>query len=272
MNPSRLVPITALLLSASLAAQAAPGNLEQRVERLERVVESRALMQMQQRLDELEQEVARLRGRNEELQHALDNLKLRQRELYLDTDRRLQALEAGGAPATAANPPATAATAATAARQPSAPAAPAAAAPAGASPAATAARSGPTEAERKAYKQAFELLKQGRYQRAIAAFEDFLKRYPDSGYAANAQYWLGEAHYVNKQYPEALKAFRQVLKRYPKSGKVPDAKLKLGFTHYELGQWKQARKTLEALVREEQGTSIARLAAKRLKRMKQEGH
>ena len=266
MNPARLAPVGVLLLSASLAVQAAPGNLEQRVERLERVVESRALMQMQQRLDELEQEVARLRGRNEELHHALDNLKLRQRELYLDTDRRLQALEAGGAPATAA------ATGAAAAAQPSAPAASAGVATVAATPAAAPVQSGPSDAERQAYKQAFELLKQGRYPRAIAAFEDFLKRYPDSGYAANAQYWLGEAHYVNKQYPQALKAFRQVLERYPKSGKVPDAKLKLGFTHYELGQWKQARKTLEALVREEQGTSIARLAAKRLKRMKQEGH
>ncbi|RMG55186.1 MAG: tol-pal system protein YbgF [Gammaproteobacteria bacterium] len=244
---------------------AAQGNLEQRVERLERVMQSRALMEMQQRIDALEDEVARLRGQNEELAHALENLKLRQRELYLDTDRRLQALEAGGLPP--ATPGKTGGAAAAATAPPAA-----SAAAAGSSVAASAVTGVPSDAERKAYKDAFELLKQGRYQRAIEAFSAFLKQYPNSGYAANAQYWLGEAYYVNKQYKPALEAFRKVVEHYPDSNKVPDARLKLGFTHYELGQWKSARKELEALVREEKGTSIARLAAKRLKRMKQEGH
>ena len=256
-----------LVIPASVMA-ASQGSLEQRVERMELILESKGLMQLMQESTAMQEEIRDLRGKNEVLQHELKELKDRQRELYLDMDRRLQEVEASGA-----------------VRPGGAMVAPAAAGaatvtvingdgktrtePAGTAPAQP---TGPSDAERNAYKQAFELLKEGRYDRSISEFQAFLKQYPTSGYAANAQYWLGEANYVSKKYPQALEEFKKVVSNYPGSPKVADARLKLGFTYYELGDWDQARKTLKDLARDENGSSIGRLADKRLKRMSQEGH
>jgi tol-pal system protein YbgF len=239
--------------------------LNERMSRMERVLESRGLMQVVQDLQLIKEELSQLRGQNEVLQHELTQLKSRQRELYLDMDRRLQGLEAGGvvsAPAAAGAAAVAGTAAATASKPPAQPATQA-------KPATSAST---LEAERKAYKRSFELLKEGRYEKSATEFRAFLKKYPSSGYAANAQYWLGEAYYVSKKYSEALAEFKKVVKDYPQSSKIGDARLKLGFTYYELGNWEQARKTLQALSKDEKGSSIGRLADKRLKRMSDEGH
>jgi len=255
-----------VMLTLPMGAQAAkkPESLESRVDRMERVLDSKGLMQMMQQLMELQQELDTLRGQNEVLQHEIKDLKARQRELYLDMDRRIQEMGASGArsvaPAAAAGAAAGSAT--------SSSAQPVSVKPA--TPATTSAE--PSQQERQAYKQAFERLKQGRYDASIKEFQGFLKKYPSSGYASNAQYWLGEAFYVNKQYPQALEEFKKVVDKYPDSSKASDARLKLGFTYYELGNWDQARNTLKSLSKDESGTSIARLADKRLQRMTQEGH
>jgi tol-pal system protein YbgF len=260
---------TALVLVMPASAMAASqASLEQRVERMEQILESKGLMQMMQQSSAMQDEIRDLRGRNEMLEHELKELKDRQRELYLDMDRRLQEIEASGtARSGGAIAPAAAAGAATVTvingdgKAHTETTAPAPVQP-----------TGPSDAERNAYKQAFELLKQGRYDRSISEFQAFLKQYPSSGYAANAQYWLGEANYVSKKYPQALKEFETVITKYSNSSKVADARLKLGFTYYEMGNWDQARKTLKDLAKDENGTSIGRLADKRLNRMSQEGH
>ena len=76
-------------------------------------------------------------------------------------------------------------------------------------------------------------MKDGQYDRAIVAFQKFLATYPDSSLADNAQYWLGEAYYVNKAYPEAQAAFQRVVDKYPQSRKLADALLKIGYCRYE---------------------------------------
>ena len=78
------------------------------------------------------------------------------------------------------------------------------------------------------YQAAFALLKNSQYDQAIQAFQSFLSTYPTSPLADNAQYWLGEAYYVNRSFPEALAAFQKVVDKYPQSRKVPDALLKVG--------------------------------------------
>ena len=82
--------------------------------------------------------------------------------------------------------------------------------------------------DRANYQAAFDLLKDGKYPEAISGFKQFLTTFPNSALADNAQYWLGEAHYVTKQYPDALRDFRTVLEKYPDSRKIPDALLKIG--------------------------------------------
>ena len=98
--------------------------------------------------------------------------------------------------------------------------------------------------EQAVYSQAFDALKAGSYSVAITGFKDFLSTYPTSPLAENAQYWLGEAYYVNRDYEAAAGAFRTVMRKWPDSRKAPDALLKLGYTQYEQKQYAAARATL----------------------------
>jgi tol-pal system protein YbgF len=115
-------------------------------------------------------------------------------------------------------------------------------------------------------------LKDSQYDRAIAAFQKFLVLFPDSQLADNAQYWLGEANYVNRAFPEAQAAFQKVVDKYPDSRKRPDALLKIGYCQYELKQWDAARQTLSKVAAQFPDTSAGHLAQQRLDRMATEQH
>ena len=253
-------------------------------------------------VQQLQDEVRMLRGQIEEMGYEIENLKRRQRDQYLDLDNRLNQLGQGAAPGTT---PGTATTPAgvVAPTQDDAPATaepdladaeprvgpvtepPAEDVPevrppmepdtelsglATPSAASTAAAQTP-EAEKAAYDQAFQALKDLRYADAAEGFQDFLRDYPDSEYADNAQYWLGESYYVTRNYDIALEAFQGLLRDYPESAKAPDALLKIGYTHYELKQWEQARAALTQVQSQYPGTTLARLAESRLRSMRLEG-
>jgi tol-pal system protein YbgF len=221
-------------------------QLEERLERLERILENQALMEMLNRVDGMDRDLRELRGESDALRHELETVKTRQRDLYLDVDQRLEQLEQ-----------------ASSSRQDSE-----------ASPESEA-RSGqqrlvdPQDAgdDRQAYQDAFNLLREGRHGRSIEAFQGFLERYPGSPLAANAQYWLAEAFYVTRDFEQALQEFSRVLEEYPDSNKGADAQLKKGFTHFELQQWEAAREQLTQVRDEHPGTTVARLAEQRLARL-----
>ena len=128
------------------------------------------------------------------------------------------------------------------------------------------------EAEKAAYDQGFQSLKDLKYADAAEQFSAFVVQYPNSDYADNAQYWLGESYYVTRNYDIALEAFQALLSNYPDSPKVPDGLLKIGYTHYELKQWDQARAALVQVQEQYPDTTLARLAGSRLRSMKLEGH
>ena len=258
VKPSNLMLAAALLAGTPLAG-AQDGNLEQRVDRLEQLMQSRGLVEMLTRLEQLQQEVQQLRGEVEVQGHTLKQLKQRQRDLYLDVDRRLQQLESGsaGAPAPAA-PAGQAGASPDTAPEPET----AAPAPAGAD----------GMQQRQAYQQALDILREGRYMQAAEAFSGFLTANPDSAYAANAQYWLAESYYVTRQFPRALEEFRTVVEQYPDSNKVADARLKIAFIHYEMSEWDAARKALEGVIETYPESTAARLAEERLLRLQREGH
>ena len=90
--------------------------------------------------------------------------------------------------------------------------------------------------------------------------------------ADNAQYWLGEAYYVNKQYPESLAAFQRVVEKFPGSRKLPDALLKIGYCDYELKDYSAARSALEQVAAKYPDSASARLAQQRLEKMAAEKH
>jgi tol-pal system protein YbgF len=205
------------------------------------------LLDLLRQLEELQTEVRQLRNTVEVQGHELETLKGRQRALYDDLDKRLRDAERRGS-ATAPVAPASAATAAA----PSAPRV-------------------TTAAQQQEYDAAFELMKQGLYDRAVKAFRVFLTKYPDSGLADNAQYWIAEGNYVLRNYKLALEEFTKVVSA-PQNPKAPDALLKIGYVHYELGAYDKARKTLGEVQERYPGSSVAKLAAVRLDKMKKEGH
>ena len=225
-------------------------DLEARLIRIERVVENQSLVQLASELEGLRSDTAGLRGQLETLQFETENSDSRQRELYVDVDRRLQALET--APR-AFEPP------------PSAPSSsPAFDAPSAAPPP-VAAR--PTGSDQQNYDAAFALLQARKYDEAAPAFEAFLSQFPTSPRADNAVYWLAETHYVRGRYNDALPVFRRVIEQYPQSDKVPDALLKVGYCQDELGDRAAARQSLQEVMRQFPDTTAARLASQRLDRL-----
>ncbi len=128
------------------------------------------------------------------------------------------------------------------------------------------------EMEQAAYDQAFQALKELRYADAAEQFQAFLDTYPDSEYADNAQYWLGESYYVTRNYEIALESFQSLIRKYPSSSKAGDGLLKIGFTHYELKQWAEARAALEQVQKQYPDSTLSRLAESRLRSMRLEGH
>ena len=257
-------------------------STKQQLDKVERLVDNRAMVEMLQRFDALADEVSQLHGDMEQLSYDLDGLKKRQRELYLDTDRRLRDLESraiGQLPsAPVAIPglpeisvPATDSAGAKQAGQTVEPVAPLNSAINTTVSNTSAANVTPSE-EQAAYQAAFDTLKEGRYEKAKTELKAFLQNYPDSSYAGNAQYWLGEAHYVTREFKQSIEEFNKVLSSFPDSLKIPDAMLKLGYTYYELQQYDQAKLLLQDLRKRFPKSTAFRLAGKRLDRIRKEGH
>ena len=121
-----------------------------------------------------------------------------------------------------------------------------------------------------AYRTALSFLRETQYSDSSKAFSSFLKKFPKSRYSGNAQYWLAESFFAQKNYDVALIEFAKVVDTYPNSAKVADARLKIGYTYYEMEEWREARQTLDSLVTDYPTTNIAELAKKRLQRMNNE--
>jgi len=114
------------------------------------------------------------------------------------------------------------------------------------------------------YQTAYETLRNGHNTRAIAAFKSFLIEFPESEYADNSQYWLGEAYKVNRDLESAKAAFTKVVSSYSGSPKVADALLKLGYIELEQNNDVKARDYLTQVTVNYPGTTAAHLATKKL--------
>ncbi|WP_341503549.1 tol-pal system protein YbgF [Gallaecimonas sp. GXIMD4217] len=238
--------LTSLVLLAGLsgAALAAPapvveagGDLESRIARLERMLEARnrSQLEMQQRLTALQDEVREIRGTTEEHDYKLGQILDRQRELYKELDRRLSAAPVTQTPTATAQP---------------------------------AVDYSSNLSENESYDRAVNLVKEKQYEQAIKAFQGFLKQFPNSSYAANGHYWLGQLYYRDRKMAEAKSAFEQVANRYPNSNKRADAILKLGLIAQDQGDAAAARGHYEKVVREYPSSTSAKMAKDRLSRLK----
>jgi len=253
-------------------------SLMQRLERLEMLAESQgqgssAVTEVVERMEVLEREVRRLRGQLELQTHKLEEMERRQRDLYLDIDRRLSEM-GGGSPPPAVKPEPAEGPEVQAMQEPPAQA------ESGETASAPESESTPVELlppgdpaeEQTRYEAAFDLLKDGRYDEATQGFRTFLAQYPGSRYADNAQYWLGEAAYVKRDFDTALVELGRVVSNYPSSPKVADALLKIGYIYYETQRWDEARQSFERVDQAYPNSTAARLARQRLQQMTREGH
>ena len=118
------------------------------------------------------------------------------------------------------------------------------------------------------YRMALALVQQENYSEAIPRLRSYLRKNPDTALSDNAQYWIGECYYVQRDFNNAILAFYDVTRRYPKGDKVCAAMLKQGFAFAELGDAADARIVLERLIQlhpdcEEAGRARAKLAGLR---------
>ncbi|HEX2531918.1 MAG TPA: tol-pal system protein YbgF [Burkholderiaceae bacterium] len=181
--------------------------------------------------EQLRQEIAKLRGQVEVLTNDLANAQQRQKDFYIDLDARLRKLEPQKAVVDGKE-------------------------------------TSIEHDEQKAYDAALVLFKSGDYKDAGAAFFDFLRRYPQSGYAASAQYWLGNTYYAQREYRNAISAQQAVVKNYPDSPKAADALLNIASCYTELKDRSSARKTLQTLIAKYGNSSAAQTAKERLASLK----
>jgi len=207
---------------------------------------------------QLQEEIRQLRGELEAQQHKLNRLETDQRDRYRDVDRRLSAL-INALPDPAAPPPVVPAPVAPTppssdAPSVSAPAVPVAPAPEVASaPAAT-------RADQQAYDEAFNLVRERKFNEAIAAFEAFVIQFPNSTNTANGYYWLGEIHLAQQSLDMARIQFERVLSDFPSHGKVPDTLYKLGVVYSNLGQRERSRDMMQRVIDEFPQSTAASLA------------
>jgi tol-pal system protein YbgF len=250
VSKSRLAA-ACLALAAWLPLQASAGlldddearkaiiDLRAKVDNLARELNARidvksdktAALEMLNQHEQTMQEIARLRGQIEVLGNELANAQKRQKDFYADLDARIRKLE----------PRQVTIDGKEAAVDPS---------------------------EQKSYDAAMALFKSGDYKVAAGALSDFVRRYPDSGYAANAQYWLGNAYYAQRDYKNAISAQEVVASTYKDSAKAPDAILNIASSYTELKDKKNAKKALQELVAKYPDSSAAQAAKDRLTALK----
>lgn len=314
---------------AQAPASRSAADISQRLARIEKLLQSQGLLDMLQRLDNMQQQLKELRGELEVQGRDIEELKRRQHSLYTDLDRRLQRIEGtttttnlsslDNSPDATGNPPLqTLSPVSGSSDQVNAPSAgnplniqvlsaepapqqqtesapqqqpeagvgtnnsqPATAqaqtaqaqtaqatdttADQGSQSPATGEANADPAARQAEYQQAFNLLKQAHYEQAIKALRAFLKKYPTGDYSDNAQYWLGEAFYVMRQFEPALAEYKKVIANFPQSPKYTHALLKIGYCYYELGHLDEAKQTLQSLVNQYPGETASRLAEERLK-------
>lgn len=207
--------------------------------------------QLMQQLDQLQQEVSMLRGLLEEQGHKLKQMEQDQLDRYEDLDRRLSS--GTGAPAGTedgrdSSSASDSAIDALATVQP-----PAAAQSGGTAPP-------DPEREKLLYEAAFDLVKARDFEKAITAFTAFLRRYPDSEYAGNAQYWLGEVYLAESDLDSAGRSFAQVVSRYSGHRKEADALYKLADVERRLGNRAKALELYQQVLSRHPGSSAAQLA------------
>ena len=191
----------------------------------------RSLLELQSQIETLKTEQAKLRGQNEQLMRDTGELQRGQKDLAKGMDQRLRQFE-------------------------------------------------PTEVqvdgqeftadpnEKRDFDAALAVFRSGDYAKAGSAFAGFLNQWPQSGYTPSARFWLGNAQYATRNYKEAIANFKALLAAAPMHARAPEAALSIANCQIELKDSKAARKTLEDLVKAYPNSEAAANAKNRLVTLK----
>ncbi|HAS24689.1 tol-pal system protein YbgF [Vibrio splendidus] len=234
--PAPVSDLNSTATNSSSSSRAASASNESDIERLERLLQNRNLvqLQMQQQIDDMALEISELRGELERNSYDMKQMLERQRELFIELDRVRGEVKAAGT-----------ATVTVAASEGSK----------------DASGTFSTDVdEQTAYQNAVDMiLKQRDYTGAIAAFQKFQKDFPDSTFTPNSHYWLGQLYFAKKQDKEAVKSFAAVVS-YKDSNKRADALVKLGDIAARNNNATQAKKYYQQVVTEYPNSASAKVA------------
>lgn len=224
--------------------------MDQRVMRLERQISNLAEMNYSSKMEKLQQELQQLQGQIEVQNHELNQIKEQLRNFYTDLDQRItKGQTANDKNTSSADPEKNAAKVPTASENVS-----------------------NKGKELQSYEAAFNLLNKKEYDQAISGFQNFIKEYPDGSYTANAHYWLGEIYFLKGKSDLARGEFQTIITKYPSNPKVADAMLKVALISMDAGNYSKAKADLLKVQKQFPNTTAAKIAALRLKEIKQSGH
>ena len=229
------------------------GSVEDRVTTLERISNAQAqlLQQLQQQMSDNQSDIDSLRGQIQQNSYQLNQVIERQKQLY----QQIDSLSSSGANSTAQS----------GADTPAASADTGAAASAGGAAAASSGAPVQSGDANSDYNAAVALiLEKKQYDQAIAALQAWVKRYPDSTYQPNANYWLGQLNYNKGKKDDAAYYYATVVKNYPKSPKASEALLKVGVIMQEKKDTAKAKAVFQQVIKLYPNTDSAKQAQKRL--------
>lgn len=246
---------TNITSSTTSTATGARLSTEERLVRLEAIVDSQ-IPEMLTRIQTLEREVQSLRGEQESQAHQLHDVNKKQRDLYIDIDRRILNLEKLTQGQSAANIPAPPVSTTTNATPPAA-----------AKPVDDKTDSAAAD-DQQAYQQAFDNLREQRFEKAIAEFRNYIKNFPKGRYAHISQYWIAEAFFAQGQFKDAVLSYQKLIDNYPGSPKLAEAMLKITESYYKLNDMSNAQKAAERLLKAYPGTEEAKQGQALLQKIK----
>ena len=220
-----ILELRAKLADQERALQQKDVDLSARLDRLETA--ERNQLELANQAETLRQEIARLRGQIEALTNEVATLQKRNRDLYADLDARLKKME----------------------------------------PSTVAVDGKPVAVDRSeltAYETALAQFRASDFKGALASFQQFVARFPQSAYVPVAHYWIGSSHYALKEYKSAIAAQQILVDRYQDSTRAPDALLSIAESQLQLGDKRSANRTLGRLIKDYSESDAAKVARERL--------
>jgi tol-pal system protein YbgF len=231
-------------------ARAQIQQLEVRLEQLEKTSvkleeankqQTGSMLDLLTQIESLNQELRKLRGQNEELEHNLQDAKNRQKDFYVDLDTRLRRFEAAESATQSASTEKAADKSVEADSQ---------------------------ALEASAYEVVYAHYKAANYEKVLDASKEFLKKFPDSARVPNVHYLMGDAYFSRDDFKKSIASYQVVVSKYENSPNVPDAWLNIAACQQQLKDVASTRKTLKLLIAKYPDSKAAKKAKQRLSALK----